>query len=119
MKEKIKTSPINAIPAFSDYTGGSDYKSAIEYFQNKFLSVIDNDIRPANKIKCHPTNALDTSNVRVVLEKVKDTILRSALDEPLFSGVSAYENQYRARDPFSSISEVKKVTRDLSNPTTA
>jgi hypothetical protein len=73
--EKIKKVDLKI--CFSDYQGGNDYKTAVEFIRDKFMAQNEN---PQKNIYPQITCATDTDNVNVVFNAVKDTILRRALD---------------------------------------
>lgn len=76
--EKIKISPINNVPAFSDYTGKrGDPKDGADYFKSKFYEKNKNSENM--KIYTHLTCATDTENISKVLEDCKDIVLRASM----------------------------------------
>jgi GTPase SAR1 family protein len=57
---------------FSDYTGGRDYQKALEFMQEKFVSLNRNSQK---RIYPHVTCATDTEQVRTVMRAVNDAIM--------------------------------------------
>ena len=77
--EKVKTTNIRSIPAFSDYNGkDNDVREGADYFKKKFM---DKNSQPDTRtIYTHLTCATDTKNVKVVFDACKDIILRENMD---------------------------------------
>jgi len=74
--EKIKRVPLKS--HFEDYQGEEKNSSvAKEFIKDKFLE----QAMPSQYIYCHYTCALSTENIQFVLKSVKDTLLRSTLDD--------------------------------------
>lgn len=84
-REKIKVKPISDTPEFADYTGGSDYQKACEYFKgqfktrweraNKKLQVKDREHFPFF------THATDAGDVKHVFDLCRRTITMKSLYE--------------------------------------
>ncbi|ODQ65400.1 G-alpha-domain-containing protein [Nadsonia fulvescens var. elongata DSM 6958] len=71
--EKIPRSPLENY--FPDYSGGNDINKAAKYILWRFTNVN----RGGLNIYPHLTQATDTSNIKLVLATVKETILQNAL----------------------------------------
>jgi guanine nucleotide-binding protein G(i) subunit alpha len=71
--DKLPFSPLENY--FSDYTGGSDVNKAVKYILWKFTQKNHSGLN----IYPHLTQATDTSNIRLVLAAVKETLLQNAL----------------------------------------
>lgn len=83
-EEKIKKKNIRDVPSFSDYSGADkDAAAGIAYFLNKFMS--KNKGGADKQIYHHVTCATDTSNVRIVFDSCKDTVLRQNIQNSGFS----------------------------------
>jgi len=74
-KEKISTVNLNVL--FEDYRGGFDEKLALEYIQEKFLSMSKSGNK---KIFVHTTCATDTEHVKVVFDAAKEIIISQNLE---------------------------------------
>lgn len=74
-EEKIKTVDINV--AFPEYTGGCDYKKALDYIKAAFSA--KNRAGDSKQLYIKETCATDTENVKVVFKAVKDIILQDNL----------------------------------------
>jgi len=75
-EDKIKRVDLKV--AFDEYNGGCDYKVALQFIKDKFLSMNEN---PKKIIYIHATCATDTGNIQIVFNAVKDIILHRVLDE--------------------------------------
>ncbi|KAJ3446652.1 guanine nucleotide-binding protein alpha-4 subunit-related [Anaeramoeba flamelloides] len=73
-QEKIKKLDLNV--CFPEYTGGKNYEQALEYIQNQFTEVSSFGGNENRKLYPFATNAIDTSNIELVMIGVLDTILR-------------------------------------------
>lgn len=62
LKEKILVSPLSHY--FPDYSGGEDYREAISYIMDQFISLSHNDIR---QVYTHITCSVDTTQIRFVM----------------------------------------------------
>jgi guanine nucleotide-binding protein G(i) subunit alpha len=69
--DKLPFSPLENY--FSDYTGGSDVNKAVKYILWKFTQKNHSGLN----IYPHLTQATDTSNIRLVLAAVKETLLQN------------------------------------------
>jgi len=74
--EKIKKVPLTACPLFKDYTGPNTYDAGVELIQETFHARAKNKL-----IYTHITCATDTNNMKVVLDAVKDIVIRTALND--------------------------------------
>jgi len=73
--EKIAQVPLTHCPLFSEYTGPNTYEAGVELIQETFHA------RAKNKMTyTHITCATDTSNMKVVLDAVKDLVIRTTLN---------------------------------------
>lgn len=73
--EKLPNSPLEK--HFPDYTGGDDINKAAKYILWRF-----NQVNRANlNIYPHVTQATDTSNIKVVFNAVKETIMENSLKD--------------------------------------
>lgn len=80
--EKIQQVSISDTPAFSDFTGGSDYNAACKYFVEQFRALM-----PKSETKMfyyHITCATDTSNVKMVWDSCREVIMQQNLKESGF-----------------------------------
>jgi len=62
---------------FDDYEGGLNEKAALDYIQEKFVSLNRN---PSKKIFVHMTCATDTEHVKVVFDAAKEIIISQNLE---------------------------------------
>jgi GTPase SAR1 family protein len=75
--EKIeKQIPLTACPLFKDYEGPNTYEAGVALIQEAFHARAKNKL-----IYTHITCATDTSNMKVVLDAVKDIVIRTALND--------------------------------------
>jgi len=74
--EKIAKVPLTACPLFKDYTGPNTYDAGVELIQETFHARAKNKL-----IYTHITCATDTNNMKVVLDAVKDIVIRTALND--------------------------------------
>lgn len=72
--EKIKKQNITV--TFPDYSGPQEYDSAVDFIQNKFVTINDN---PNRKVFPHITCATDTENVKHVFNSVRTSVLTSVV----------------------------------------
>lgn len=70
-KEKIKRVPLST--KFSSYEGGDDFQKATEFIQARFTEVAHN----GKNVFCFPTCAVNTENIRLVIQAVKRQILQN------------------------------------------
>jgi GTPase SAR1 family protein len=75
-QEKILKVPLTACPLFKDYTGPNTYEAGVELIQETFHARAKNKL-----IYTHITCATDTNNMKVVLDAVKDIVIRTALND--------------------------------------
>eukprot|EP01117_Protostelium_nocturnum_P004756 TRINITY_DN1726_c0_g2_i1.p1 TRINITY_DN1726_c0_g2~~TRINITY_DN1726_c0_g2_i1.p1 ORF type:complete len:354 (-),score=47.65 TRINITY_DN1726_c0_g2_i1:221-1282(-) len=75
-QEKITRVPLTTCPAFTAFTGGSNFDSAISYVQNRFL---EKDQQKSHQIFPHTTVAVSTENIKAIWTSVTETILRRIL----------------------------------------
>eukprot|EP01080_Neovahlkampfia_damariscottae_P008268 gene8268-93_t len=75
-REKIQKIDLKC--CFPEYKGGSNYDKAIKYIHEQFVNVDKNKSR---QIFTHITCATDTKAIKVVIEAVKNIILRQVLFE--------------------------------------
>ena len=75
-REKIQK--IDLTCCFPEYKGGKNYDKAINYIHEQFVNVDKNKSR---QIFTHITCATDTKAIKVVIEAVKNIILRQVLFE--------------------------------------
>jgi guanine nucleotide-binding protein subunit alpha len=68
-KEKIKSSPLSNF--FPDYTGGSDYQTALNFVQDKFKQLYC-----GSSVQAFTLCALDTENVEKIFHEMKHVIHR-------------------------------------------
>jgi len=80
-KEKISKFPLS--DTFPEYKGGDDFDKATRFISDKFEAQNTNPNKP---LYFHITNATDTKQIEVVLNIVKDVILRQILHNHM-SGV--------------------------------
>jgi len=76
-EEKIKKIDLNPV-CFSNYTGGLIFENASNFIKNQFLAKNRNKEKP---IYCHITTAIDTQNITVVFNAVKDIVLRKMVED--------------------------------------
>ncbi len=77
-QEKIKKFPITTCPILEGYEGeGTDWQTSAKYIEEEFL--IRN--KTQRTVLPHLTCATDRSNVEVVFNTVKDTVLKQSLDK--------------------------------------
>jgi hypothetical protein len=74
--KKIEKVPLTACPLFADYDGPNTYDAGLRLIQEAFHARAKNKL-----IYTHITCATDTSNMKVVLDAVKDIVIRAALNE--------------------------------------
>ncbi|KAJ2496282.1 Guanine nucleotide-binding protein alpha-2 subunit [Coemansia sp. RSA 1972] len=74
-EKKVKVVPISNY--YPEYTGGSEYKHALNFVLWKFSQANRADL----KIYPHVTQATDTNNIRLVFAAVRETLLQNALEE--------------------------------------
>ncbi|KAJ2538009.1 Guanine nucleotide-binding protein alpha-2 subunit [Coemansia sp. RSA 1853] len=74
-EKKIKVVPISNY--YPEYTGGPEYKHALNFVLWKFSQANRADL----KIYPHVTQATDTNNIRLVFAAVRETLLQNALEE--------------------------------------
>jgi G-protein alpha subunit len=77
-REKIERVHLNV--CFEDYAGPMKYEESLSFIRDKFTAINRN---PNKTIPTHVTCAVDTSNIEVVFNAVKDFVLRNLL-APLF-----------------------------------
>jgi len=68
-REKIKR--VSLKTKFDDYHGGDDYETALKFVESKFLKCVKSD----RKVWMYPTCAVNTDNIKIVIEAVKCQIL--------------------------------------------
>ncbi|KAJ3440448.1 guanine nucleotide-binding protein alpha-4 subunit-related [Anaeramoeba flamelloides] len=73
-QEKIQKVDLNV--CFNEYTGGKNYEQALDFIQNQFIEVSGLGGNENRKLYPFATNAIDTSNIELVMIGVLDTILR-------------------------------------------
>ncbi|RCK57779.1 Guanine nucleotide-binding protein alpha-3 subunit [Candida viswanathii] len=73
--QKLNYSPLENY--FPDYSGGADLNKAVKYILYRFQQVN----RSGLKIYPHVTCATDTSNIKLVMGAVKETILENSLKD--------------------------------------
>jgi len=73
---KLKRVPLTV--CFPDYTGGTTYKEAAQFIEDKFLSQNENP----KLIYVHHTCATDSDNITIVFKAVQDIILTKILVQP-------------------------------------
>jgi len=74
--EKITKVPLNVCPLFKDYDGPNTYEAGVALIQEAFIARAKNKL-----IYTHITCATDTGNMKVVLDAVKDIVIRAALND--------------------------------------
>jgi len=74
-KEKIKTVDLKVL--FEDYQGGCNEKEALDYIQDRFVTLNKNGNK---KIFVHTTCATDTEHVKVVFDAAKEIIISQNLE---------------------------------------
>jgi GTPase SAR1 family protein len=74
--EKITKVPLTECPLFKDYTGPNTYDAGVALIQETFHARAKNKL-----IYTHITCATDTGNMKVVLDAVKDIVIRAALND--------------------------------------
>jgi len=74
--EKIDKIPLTSCPLFADYTGPNTYSAGVTLIQDAFHARAKNKL-----IYTHITCATDTTNMKVVLDAVKDIVIRAALND--------------------------------------
>jgi len=74
--EKIERVPLNSCPVFREYTGPNTYDAGIEIIREAFLQRAQKKL-----VYTHVTCATDTNQMKVVLEAVKDIVIRAALND--------------------------------------
>jgi hypothetical protein len=74
--EKITKVPLTVCPLFNDYTGPNTYDDGVALIQDAFHARAKNKL-----IYTHITCATDTGNMKVVLDAVKDIVIRAALND--------------------------------------
>eukprot|EP01103_Thecamoeba_quadrilineata_P011351 TRINITY_DN2690_c1_g2_i1.p1 TRINITY_DN2690_c1_g2~~TRINITY_DN2690_c1_g2_i1.p1 ORF type:complete len:367 (-),score=81.22 TRINITY_DN2690_c1_g2_i1:110-1177(-) len=80
-KEKLARG-VDLKVCFPDYTGGCEYKVAVEFVTEKFRA-LDKHM-PDREIFVHRTCATDTNNIKTVFEDVRSIVLMQALDDIKF-----------------------------------
>lgn len=79
-KEKIPRVPIeNYFPDYSKHKGNNTFNDAYEFMKNMFLAT--RKVDDPRLILCHPTQATDTENVKMIFHACKATILQRNLDQ--------------------------------------
>jgi GTPase SAR1 family protein len=74
--EKIEKIPLTVCPLFKDYEGPNTFEAGVALIQEAFHARAKNKL-----IYTHVTCATDTSNMKVVLDAVKDIVIRTALND--------------------------------------
>jgi len=75
LKEKIQKIDLKC--CFENYTGGHDYTAASTFIRARFLE----QNQSPHTIYAHFTCAVDTQNVEIVFKSVRDTLLKSVMNE--------------------------------------
>jgi len=75
-QEKVIRIPINSVPEFSDFTGGTDPVQGWQYFLEKFLSQNQN---PKREIFYKITCATDTTNIQTVFDSCRQIIISESV----------------------------------------
>jgi len=73
-KEKLKIKNITNV--FPEYTGGQTFENATSYIQDRFVSLN----RTPHSIYTHLTCAVDTDNIILIFNAVRETILNKVLN---------------------------------------
>ncbi|KAL8702553.1 MAG: hypothetical protein Q9201_004270 [Fulgogasparrea decipioides] len=73
-KKTIASKPISDY--FADYTGGTDYYQASQYFANRFARL---DKRPPGKLYCYMTDSLDTASFQKAWRQVQQKMIYTTL----------------------------------------
>jgi len=76
LRDKLSISPLNQF--FPEYSGGSDFQSACDFFKGKFLDL--NRIN-GKQIYTHFTCATDTKQIKFVMSAVNDIVVQVNLKE--------------------------------------
>lgn len=74
-KEKIEKKDLTC--CFPDYQGGCNYSNATAFIQQRFN---EKNLQPTRALYTHFTCAVDTSNILFVFKAVKETIIKSIVD---------------------------------------
>jgi guanine nucleotide-binding protein G(i) subunit alpha len=79
---KIKMRNIRDVSYFQDYPGKDhSYEDGVDYIVKKFM---ERNHRPENHVYYHVTCATDTSNIHVVFNACKDTIIHNSFQSTGF-----------------------------------
>jgi len=74
-EQKIMDKPLSGL--FLEYTGGTDKEQAMTFLRDKFLEVT------RNRVYVHTTCALDTSNIRFVVNDICRVLLASTIRDEM------------------------------------
>jgi guanine nucleotide-binding protein G(i) subunit alpha len=80
LEKRLKKNAKSLKKAFKDYSGGKDVDKALEYLKTQFMS----RVRPggalnANQIYVHSTCALDTNQMGLVFNSVRDFVVQQRM----------------------------------------
>lgn len=78
---KQKIEKVDLKVCFENYTGGCNYKNALEYIQNQFLESTKKVKNSKRQVTGRVTCATDTQNVTFVFNSVRSIILVNALTD--------------------------------------
>lgn len=76
LRDKLIDSPLDKY--FPEFSGGSDFQAACEFFKGKFLDLNKND---SKQIYTHFTCATDTKQIKFVMSAVNDIVVQVNLKE--------------------------------------
>eukprot|EP00761_Pharyngomonas_kirbyi_P000725 gb/GECH01000725.1/.p1 GENE.gb/GECH01000725.1/~~gb/GECH01000725.1/.p1 ORF type:complete len:355 (+),score=108.05 gb/GECH01000725.1/:1-1065(+) len=75
-EEKVKNDGVDPSVAFEEYKGGCDVDKAAKFLEKKYRRKAAKRKQP---VHIHQTTATDTSNIRVIFDTVRESILLGAL----------------------------------------
>jgi len=81
--EKIGEIGLNTCAVFGDYKQGADYEAALNFVKEKFLEKI-REREKKMQIHVHFTCALDTKNIEVVMDHMRNVILSKIAGQIVF-----------------------------------